>query len=163
SQAGIKVRQPLAAAYVSVSKSEKASLERVRSQILEELNVKDIQVVDDVTTLGDGYVVSSEGSYSVAVSTAIAPDLIAEGMAREVVHRLQTMRRNSGFEIADHIVTYYQGDDFARQVMTDSTWAEYIKQETLSLKLVEGIPEKVTPQSFKLDGHQVTLAVEKAG
>ncbi len=40
-----------------------------------------------------------------------SPELEAEGMAREIVHRLQTMRRSAGFEIADHIVIYYQGDE----------------------------------------------------
>ncbi|MBI4266896.1 MAG: isoleucine--tRNA ligase [Chloroflexi bacterium] len=162
SQAGIKVRQPLAVAFVKVStKQEQGGLDRVKSQVLEELNIKDLRLIDDVNKLDKAsYSISAEDAYYVAVPAAITPELAAEGMAREIVHRLQTLRRSSGFEIADHIVTYYRGDTFSKQVM--DSFAEYIKQETLSLKLVEGVPETAPPQSYKLDGHEITLAVEKA-
>ncbi len=43
-----------------------------------------------------------------------------------------------------------------------SGFAEYIKQETLSLRLVEGVPESAHRQSYKLDGHEVVLGIEKA-
>ena len=83
-------------------------------------------------------------------------------MAREIVHRLQTMRRSAGFDIADHIITCYQGDDYIKQVMTD--FADYIKQETLSQQLIEGIPDgDVFTESYKLSGVEVLLAVKKLG
>jgi hypothetical protein len=56
------------------------------------------------------------------------------------VHRLQTMRKTAGFEIADYIVTYYQGDDYVKRVMTNYT--DYVKLETLSRNLIEGKPEE---------------------
>ena len=59
----------------------------------------------------------TEGDTAVAVCTEISPELAGEGMAREIVHRLQTMRKSAGFEIADYIVTYYEGDDYIQQVM----------------------------------------------
>jgi isoleucyl-tRNA synthetase len=74
-------------------------------------------------------------------------------MAREIVHRLQMMRRSAGFEIADHIDTYYQGDEYIRQVMRNKVLADYIKQETLSRQIVERLPEKVDyKETFKLSG-----------
>ena len=71
-------------------------------------------------------------------------------MAREIVHRLQTMRKSAGFEeIADYITTYYQGDDYVKQVMAD--FADYVKQETLSRILIDGKPEEgAYSETFKL-------------
>ncbi len=162
SQAGIKVRQPLAHVIVKVGSSrDRQGLERLASQVLEELNVKNIEFVSGVTELDrPGYVVSSEGSYAVAVPTEISPELQAEGLAREIVHRLQTMRRSAGFDIADHIVTYYQGEAYVRRVMED--FADYTKQETLSEELVEGVPsEGVFTESYKLGGYEILLAVRR--
>lgn len=162
SRAGIKVRQPLAVNYVSLSSiSERQALERVKPEILEELNIKDLQVIDDVARLEEeGYVISSEGVYSVAVPTDISAELLAEGLAREIVHRLQTMRRSAGFDIADHIDTYYQGGSYVRQVVSD--FAGYIKQETLSRELVEGVPsEGAFTESYRLGGHDVALGVHR--
>jgi isoleucyl-tRNA synthetase len=184
SKAGIKVRQPLAHAVVSVSgSSDEKSLERLKSQILEELNVKDI-ILKGLTEVGEldghGYAVSGIeqrrrehdfyekglstlfGVHMVAVPTEISPELAVEGMAREIVHRLQIMRRSAGFDIADHITTYYQGDDYVRQVMADKDLAGYIKQETLSRQLIEGIPEPgAYTESHRLGDHEVLLGVKR--
>ncbi len=132
SQAGIKVRQPLAEVRIGVrSKEEREGIQRLASQVLEELNVKNMEFVPSGTELDkSSYAVVSEGDYLVAVDTRLSPELLAEGMAREVVHRLQTMRRSAGFDIADYINTYYQGDTSLCQVMTD--FSSYIKLETLS-------------------------------
>jgi isoleucyl-tRNA synthetase len=76
------------------------------------------------------------------------------------VHRLQTMRKTAGFEIADYIVTYYQGGDYAKKVMTD--FADYVKLETLSRSLIEGKPEEgVATETFKLNDYVVVLGVKK--
>jgi len=179
SQAGIKVRQPLAHAVVSIAgSSEGQSLERVKPQILEELNVQALITKHprEVAELeGKGYVVISSqertsgkkgvaqfttGVYLVAIPTEISPELKAEGMAREIVHRLQTMRRAAGFDIADHIITYYEGDDYIRQVM--ESFAGYIKQETLSRELNSGVPsDGVHTESYRLSGHKILLGVQK--
>ncbi len=180
SKAGIKVRQPLAHAMVSVaSNKEQDILERLKPQILEELNVKELKFgsPSEVAELdGHGYVVSglevdrkkgikvpvSGGVYNVAIPTEISPQLQAEGVAREIVRRLQEMRRSAGFDIADRIVTYYQGEADIRQVMKDKDLADYIKQETLSLKLVEGAPpEGAFAESYRLGDHEILLGVKR--
>jgi isoleucyl-tRNA synthetase len=131
------------------------------AQVLEELNVKGLEFVVRVAELEKtGYVVISEGGCSVAISKEIPPELQAEGMAREIVRRLQTMRRSAGFDIADHIVTYYQGDDYIRQVMED--FADYIKQETLSQQLIEGVSEEgAFAERHKLSGYDIWLGVKR--
>ena len=179
SQAGIKVRQPLAHAIVSVSSpSERRGLERLKPQIIEELNVKELEFKSNTEVLkldGQGYVVSgvevdrgkgvkvpvSGGVYNVAVPTEISPELKAEGLAREIVHRLQTMRRSAGFDIADRIVAYYQGDDYIGHVM--EVWGAYIEMETLSSLIAEPPVEGVFTASYKLGGYEVLLGVKKLG
>ena len=129
---------------------------------MDELNVKGLEFVDEAEFDKASYVVSSEGNYAVAVPTEIPPELQAEGMAREVVHRLQIMRRSAGFNIADHIITYYQGDAYIRQVMQDKDLADYIKQETLSRQLIAGNPEPgAHTESHKLGGHDILLGVKR--
>ncbi|MDH5695267.1 MAG: isoleucine--tRNA ligase [Dehalococcoidia bacterium] len=162
SQAGIKVRQPLAKVMVKVESSkERESLERLMPQALEELNVKGMEFVDDVAGLDKpGLVASQEGAYGVAVPTEISPELAAEGVAREIVRRLQAMRRSADFNIADHIITYYHGEAYIRQVMED--FADYIKQETLSQQLIEGVPKQdVFTESYKLSGYDILLGVSR--
>ncbi len=172
SEGRIKVRQPLAKAVVAVgSKRDTEALNRVTPQILDELNVKTMEVVEiqaDLREAADhsiaipGYITVSGGGYSVAIPTTMSPELRAEGMAREIVHRLQTMRRSAGFDIADHIITYYQGDSSMKQIMEDKALAAYIKQETLSRELVEGVPgEGAHAESFKLGGYKILLGVKK--
>ena len=164
SQAGIKVRQPLAHVMVSVAGSnEQRSLERLKPQILEELNVKDLKFIESVAELDKlGYMVSSEGNCAVAVPTEISPELVSEGLAREIVHRLQMMRRSAGFDIADYIVTYYQGEAYMRQVI--ASFADYIKQETLSRQLIEGVPgEGAFTESYKLGDYDILLGVKRLG
>jgi isoleucyl-tRNA synthetase len=164
SGANIKVRQPLAKiGVVMKSKSDRESLEHLKSQVLEELNVKDIEFVDSLEELKKpGYSNICEGEPAVAVCIALTPELENEGMAREIVHRIQNMRKAAGFEIADHIATYFEGDDYIQKVMLDPASVEYIRQETLSGELKMGIPaEGVYMEVFKLGGHPVKLGVKK--
>jgi isoleucyl-tRNA synthetase len=164
-QAGIKVRQPLAKVIVKVqSKRDREGLERLMPQVLDELNVKALEFVDSMAELDKpGYVTSIEGAYAVAVPTEISPQLQAEGMAREVVRRLQTMRRSAGFDIADHIITYYQGEAYIKQVV--EAFADYIKQETLSQQLIvlpKGRTEEgVFTERYKLSGYDILLGVKR--
>jgi isoleucyl-tRNA synthetase len=170
---------------------EAEHLLRVESQILDELNVKGLQLLTDSSTDGelhqraleaarstsraseapeasqveaivpvDGYWVSLEGGYMVAMDTTITPELAEEGLARELVHRLQNLRRAAGFEITDRIVTYYQGPDSVREVMRK--FADYVCQETLSEALHDEEPEAgATAESQKIEGTEVVLGVKR--
>jgi isoleucyl-tRNA synthetase len=166
-KAGIKVRQPLAVNYIGVNAGwEKRALERLSPLVLEELNVKtlDVKAFDEVAALEnkDGYIVVSEAGTNSGLDTNITPELEAEGMAREIVHRVQMMRRAAGYEIADRIMVYYEGDEFIAGVMQNEALAGYIMQETLSDDLVESIPEGVDlKETYKLSGHSILLGVKK--
>ncbi len=110
----------------------------------------------------EGLSVAAEGEYVVAVPTTVSEELAREGMARELVHRLQTMRRSAGFEVVDQIVSYISGDESVME--TVATFEAYIKQETLSREILTSTPP---PDAFKethnLDGREVVLGVVKVG
>ena len=108
----------------------------------------------------EGYAVAVESGFAVAVTTAITPELADEGLAREVVRRIQDMRREAGFELADRITTYYGGDDEIARVM--ESHGEYIRAETLSTRLIAGVaPEGAHAAEVDLEGVTVTLAVQR--
>lgn len=106
----------------------------------------------------EGYSVVSEGGYSVAVTTEITLELELEGRARELVHLVQNMRRSAGFDIADHIVTYYDGDEALDEVV--AVHGDYIRQETLSRELTRGVaPQGAHSEEQKVNGLAAVLGV----
>ncbi len=168
SQAGIKVRQPLPVinfGFKSAGPALDSSFHMIEAQLLDELNVKEVKwgPSDEVTALEvQGCIIGNEGGVVCAVSKLIPDSLKDEGLAREIVHRLQTMRRSAGFDIADHIRMYYEGDDYLKGIMTNAVLSGYIRQETLADELADGIPaEDVYSETFKLEGHTVKLGVKK--
>ena len=107
-----------------------------------------------------GYSVARERHLVVAVTTEITPGLELEGRAREMVHLLQNMRRTAGFDIADYIVSYYQGDPDLDKVV--AAHGDYIRQETLSRELVNRAPpEGAHTESHKVNGLDAVLGVEQ--
>jgi isoleucyl-tRNA synthetase len=114
----------------------------------------------------EGYEVSREGDYLVAVDVTLTSDLIQEGLARELVRRIQNLRKDADFRIEDKIATYYEGDAELTAVMDE--YAEYISQETLSAEMIEGKgPEEGHSGEFSIDGknmafHLVNLAGDDA-
>ena len=109
-----------------------------------------------------GFAVVTEGANNAAVDTQITIELEAEGVAREVVHRVQTMRRSAGFDIADHIVLYYDASPDIIQIL--SSFADYIQQEVLADDIVEGVPADTdAAETHKFIGVNVELGVKKVG
>ena len=97
----------------------------------------------------------------VAVDTLLSPELQAEGVAREVVHQLQNMRRSAGFDISDRIYTYYQGDAELEEVV--EKYADYIRQETLSTELIRGQDTaEGYSRSHKVQDREIKLTVRRA-
>ncbi len=110
----------------------------------------------------EGYAAATDAGYTVAISTTLTPELEDEGLARELVRRIQDMRREAGFELADRITTWYSGDgDIARVMQSQSA---YIQAETLSTSLVAGdAPADAHRADQDLEGVKVVLAVRRNG
>ena len=165
---GIKVRQPLAKAVVGVqTREDREGLERLATEVMEEINVKQLVVLSEARqkdefrlTMGD-YSVAGDTRYWVAIGTELRPELIAEGVSREIVRHLQNMRRSAKFEIADRIITYYETKEpLINQVM--KTFASYIKQETLSEELVDGLsPDGTYGEKHRIANGDVLLSIKK--
>ena len=183
SKAGLKVRQPLASVAVRTrTPSEWAYIEQVRPQILEELNIRELQPMDagqdiyrqarsaagadgDAVVSVNGYSANLEAGYMVAVDANITPELADEGLARELAHRIQNLRKSARFEITDRIITYYQGPDDVARVM--AAHGDYIRQETLSDAITQITPgaapdDAAKSETAKVEGMEVTLAVSRA-
>ena len=109
----------------------------------------------------EGYAVAEEAGCLAAVNTVISEELRMEGLARELVRRIQTMRKEAGFRIEDRIVTYYRADPDLRRVFEG--WAGYIGGETLSTRLIESQPpSEAYTASFEIEGQKVTLGVVRS-
>ena len=122
-----------------------------------QLDYEDVAVLK--TPKSDGQVGVQDGPYAVAVETVLTPVLAQEGLARELVHRIQNLRRSADFDVTDRIVTYYQGPEDITAVMTGG-FSEYIRLETLSEDLVSSAPsESAHSETSKVDGVEVTLGV----
>jgi isoleucyl-tRNA synthetase len=106
----------------------------------------------------EGFAIASESGVVVALDTHVTPELKQEGQAREVVRRVQDLRKTAGFEISDHIVLTYQAAGDIQTTITQ--WAEYIKSETLADELRQGEPIGTT-DADEIDGMKVKLGVVK--
>jgi isoleucyl-tRNA synthetase len=105
-----------------------------------------------------GYAVAEEAGYAVAVTTEVTQELADEGLARELVRRIQEMRKSAGFEIADRIILRYEGDPEVERVI--ETWRDYISQETLAAEVTSGTAGGYR-EDHEVDGRRVRLTVEK--
>jgi isoleucyl-tRNA synthetase len=109
-----------------------------------------------------GYAAATDWGLAVAIATAITPELADEGLAREVVRRLQDMRRDAGFDLADRITTWYEGDAEVARVI--AAQAGYIGAETLSTELIAGpAPADAHTVEHDLEGARATLGVRRNG
>ena len=161
-KAGIKVRQPLTKAIVVLpDDEERASVAALSEHIKDELNVKEVEFVAALEGSSSECITAGDDRYSVGVITGLSGDLMAEGFARELVRRLQTMRRAAGFEISDHIEVFYQTGEVLQDVF--ERYADYIRQETLSVGLFCAVvPEDASTQSLKLSGNEIVLGIRRA-
>ncbi|NJO56510.1 MAG: class I tRNA ligase family protein [Rhodospirillales bacterium] len=107
-----------------------------------------------------GFAIAEDMGYLAALDTRLDDTLLAEGLAREVVRRIQTMRKDADFNIEDTIVLRYQAGDKLRQAIEKH--ADYIRGETLTEVLEVGEPENgFFQQEFDLDGEKLALGVRR--
>ena len=81
-----------------------------------------------------GWLVASEGALTVALDIEVTPELRREGLSRELVNRIQNLRKSSGFEVTDRISTVIYSDD-ASLADALATFGDYVKAQTLSLSI----------------------------
>ena len=101
-----------------------------------------------------GLVVASEGEAVVGLETALSPELVAEGIAREFVSHVQAMRKEADFEVTQRIAVVVETDAEARTAL--EVHAEYIKNETLAVEFTFG---EVASDPMDLNGHDAKVSV----
>jgi isoleucyl-tRNA synthetase len=108
-----------------------------------------------------GYAAAEGSGVTVALETELTPELLAEGRAREIVHRIQTMRKDAGLQVEDRIVTYYRGAPELESIL--AAHADYVRGETLSRELRQGMPANgAHVWDGEVDGLALSLGVERA-
>ncbi|HUF40020.1 MAG TPA: class I tRNA ligase family protein [Anaerolineales bacterium] len=114
------------------------------------------------TMPAEGLATATDRYLTVGIDATVTPELKTEGQAREIVRRIQDMRKSAGFNIEDRIRTWYAAGDALTHVVAE--WGSYIKTETLSLDLIAGEgPEDGHTETHDLDVESIRLTVKQAG
>ncbi len=225
SSAGIKVRQPLSELIIICPEEKKQKLERLSSQITDEINVKNLKFTRDNREYADniinlnlqalgpklkdkipkllsevekldhnqlaielqqqgvlqlevegktirlypdevdvktmpksGYAADETSEMEIYLALEITKDLAEEGIVRDIVRRIQSMRKDLNLDYTQKITVYYEGDDFVKESV--SKFDDYIKQETLAIDLMNEEREAAISETWKINGRTVFLSLE---
>ena len=141
----------------TLSQDEINTLEN-KNNITKEFNGSELTITPEMVDIRvnskAGYDAANVNSLFIIIDTTLTDDLIKEGIARELVSKVQNLRKEKDFNVADRINLYYKGD--IKDVI--DMFDEYIKKETLSLEIIE--KDDLTNE-YDLNGRIVKLDVEK--
>ena len=121
-----------------------------------ELTMEDLLITE---TAQEGFVTDQDGDITVVLDTNLTEELLEEGMVREIISKIQTMRKEADFEVMDHIAVAYTGSD--KVAATISKNKEMIAGEVLAVSLEEGNAAGNLQKEWNINGEKVTLSVEK--
>ena len=108
----------------------------------------------------EGYITTTENNVSVVLDTNLTPELIEEGFVREIISKVQTMRKEAGFEVQDRITLYYWNNNKIAEVIDKNR--NLISDEILGNKLIEGKGSNNSYiKEWNINGENVELAVER--
>ena len=110
------------------------------------------------TAQSEGYVTETDGETSVVLDTNLTPELIQEGFVREIISKVQTMRKEAGFEVMDKILVYAKDNDKIMDIMKANQ--DEIKREVLAENIILGEAEGYTKE-WNINKEAVTLGVSK--
>ena len=127
-----------------------------------DINGNDVELAEEdlliETAQTEGYVSESDGETSVVLDTNLTPELIEEGFVREIISKIQTMRKEAGFEVMDRIVVYADGNDKIQDVM--KAHADEIRTEVLADELFLGETDGYVKE-WNINKETVTMGVRK--
>jgi isoleucyl-tRNA synthetase len=117
---------------------------------------KEDLLIDTAQT--EGYISEGDNTITVVLDTNLTPELLTEGFVRELISKIQTMRKEAGFEVMDHIRVYSKGNE------TIGTILKAHEEEVKSEVLADSIQYETTAgyeKEWNINGENVTLGVEK--
>ena len=140
--AGVKVRQPLRGVQIA----DRPLRPELESILLEELNIKRASY-------------AGEGG-ALTLDTEIDEDLKLEGLARDLVRKIQELRKQSGFSVEDRIRLTYEGDGLLAAAL--ERWRDFIATETLAVSIARGGAEKSdSTEKLRIEEHELTVSVTR--
>ena len=108
-----------------------------------------------------GLISQEERGVTVALDTVLTPELLSEGYAREVISKLQTMRKDAGFEVTDRVRVTYRAEEEVTQALYD--WAQLVQEVVLAVSLENAqAPADAHAQDWDINGKTASLSVRKA-
>ena len=123
----------------------------------EEVVLTEEDLLIDVAQM-EGYVTEGDNTVTVVLDTNLTPELLEEGFVRELVSKIQTMRKEAGFEVMDHVNLYADGNDTIARILT--AYMEEIKSEVMADQITIGKTAGYVKE-WPINGEHVTLGVEK--
>mgnify|MGYP000071673050 len=115
----------------------------------------------------EGYVTEGDNTVTVVLDTNLTPELIEEGFVREIISKIQTMRKEAGFEVMDQITIYHKSDEKVSGIFEQ--YGDTIKSDVLGVNVVADAagafadePE-VYSKEWNINGEHVLLGVKKGG
>lgn len=104
----------------------------------------------------DGFAFAGEGEIGVVLDTHISDELRKEGHLREMISKIQNMRKEKGFEVADKIKLYVSGNEMLENIIKE--FADTIKKETLTVNIVYDESSDYTETT--INGEKLNMNVE---
>ena len=120
-----------------------------------ELSEEDLLIT---MTQKEGYVTENDPSMTVVLDTNLTEELLEEGFVREIISKIQTMRKEADFEVMDQIAVYYQGSEKVNGIFTKN--CDTIKKEVLATEITSG-DQGEYKKEWNINGETVTLGVSK--
>jgi isoleucyl-tRNA synthetase len=114
----------------------------------------------DVKRIGkDGWAIASDGELGVGVNTSVTEELKNEGLVRELIHKIQLMRKEAGFDLTDRIkISFETGQELARAINVN---IDYLKTETLAVDVCEGLEAGETKNVLNINGIETTIVLQR--
>lgn len=113
--------------------------------------------VDITMSQTEGFATQRYGNVTIALETTLSQELIEEGFVREIISKLQTMRKENGFQVVDHITVYAAGNDKLVDIMSRNE--DFLKKVVLADKVVYGSTEGFVKE-WNINGEDIALAVK---
>jgi len=104
----------------------------------------------------EGFVAESDKNVTVVLDTALSDELIEEGFVREIISKIQTMRKDADFEVLDRIRVYHSGNSKIKDIFDKN--GDSIKNDVLANEIVEGVGD--INKEWNVNGEKVILSVE---
>ncbi len=158
-----KIMKQLANAITGMSQEDIATYERDGSYTFEIEGTKAVIGTDDAEILSEdipGWLVANEGRLTVALDITLTDELQKEGYARELVNRIQNIRKSSEFEITDKIRITIAHDTVIDEVVKE--YGEYISRQTLANSIIIGEVSGENVMELDLDTFKINILIEKA-